>query len=107
VNHAHRANCRAAQAGPLKPTTTIQVSSQHLEASATESDEVLRKMNTLKDGLSGTEASRGFKSPLGPAFGFAPLPVMYWPLLAATLLGYVLLTQVVKTGLFRMSWISE
>ena len=46
-------------------------------------------------------------SPLGPAFGFAPLPLLYWPLLAATLLGYVLLTQVVKTWLFRMGWVSE
>ena len=46
-------------------------------------------------------------SPLGPAFGFTPLPLMYWPLLVATLLGYVLLTQVVKTWLFRMGWVSE
>jgi Mg2+-importing ATPase len=46
-------------------------------------------------------------SPLGPAFGFTPLPLLYWPLLAATLLGYVLLTQVVKTRLFRMGWVSE
>ena len=40
-------------------------------------------------------------SPLAPAFGFAPLPPLYWPLLALTLLGYVLLTQVVKSWLFR------
>jgi Mg2+-importing ATPase len=46
-------------------------------------------------------------SPLGPAFGFAPLPLLYWPLFAATLLGYVLLTQVVKTRLIRMGWVSE
>jgi hypothetical protein len=31
-------------------------------------------------------------SPIGPAFGFTPLPLLYWPLVAATLLGYVLLT---------------
>ena len=46
-------------------------------------------------------------SPIGPAFGFTPLPPLYWPLLAATLLGYVLLTQVVKTWLFRRGWVSE
>jgi hypothetical protein len=37
----------------------------------------------------------------------ASLPLPYWPLLAGTLLGYVLLTQVVKTWLFRMGWVSE
>jgi P-type Mg2+ transporter len=46
-------------------------------------------------------------SPLGPAFGFTPLPLLYWPLLAVTLLGYVLLTQAVKTWLFRKGWVSE
>jgi Mg2+-importing ATPase len=46
-------------------------------------------------------------SPLGPAFGFTPLPLLYWPLLVATLLGYVLLTQVVKTWLFRKHWVSQ
>jgi Mg2+-importing ATPase len=40
-------------------------------------------------------------SPIGPLFGFTPLPLLYWPLLALTLLGYVLLTQAVKTWLFR------
>lgn len=46
-------------------------------------------------------------SPLGPAFGFTPLPTLYWPLLLATLFGYVLLTQVVKTWLFRKGWVSQ
>lgn len=46
-------------------------------------------------------------SPLGPAFGFTPLPLLYWPFLAATLLGYVLLTQVVKSWLFRKGWVTE
>jgi Mg2+-importing ATPase len=46
-------------------------------------------------------------SPLGPAFGFTPLPPLYWPLLTVTLLGYVLLTQTVKTWLFRKGWVSE
>jgi Mg2+-importing ATPase len=46
-------------------------------------------------------------SPIGPAFGFTPLPWLYWPLLAVTLLGYVLLTQAVKTWLFRMGWVSQ
>jgi Mg2+-importing ATPase len=44
--------------GPLKPTMSIQVSSQLLEAAATESEEVFRKMNTSKDGLSRAEAER-------------------------------------------------
>jgi Mg2+-importing ATPase len=46
-------------------------------------------------------------SPIGPAFGFTPLPLLYWPVLAVTLLGYVLLTQAVKTWLFRKGWVSE
>ncbi len=46
-------------------------------------------------------------SPIAPAFGFTPLPLLYWPLLAVTLLGYVLLTQVVKTWLFRRGWVSQ
>jgi P-type Mg2+ transporter len=45
--------------------------------------------------------------PIAPAFGFTPLPPLYWPLLAVTLLGYVLLTQTVKTWLFRKGWVSE
>jgi Mg2+-importing ATPase len=46
-------------------------------------------------------------SPLGPAFGFTPLPALYWPLLALTLVGYVVLTQAVKTWLFRKRWVTE
>jgi Mg2+-importing ATPase len=46
-------------------------------------------------------------SPIGPAFGFTPLPPLYWPILAATLLGYVLLTQGVKTLLLRLGWVSQ
>ena len=46
-------------------------------------------------------------SPLGPALGLTPLPLLYWPLLAVTLLGYVVLTQAVKTWLFRMGWVSQ
>jgi P-type Mg2+ transporter len=44
-------------------------------------------------------------SPLGGYLGFTPLPAMYWPLLALTLLSYVVLTQLAKTWLFRMKWI--
>jgi Mg2+-importing ATPase len=44
-------------------------------------------------------------TPLGPYLGFSALPPLYWPVLAATLLCYVLLTQVVKTWLLRRSWI--
>jgi Mg2+-importing ATPase len=44
-------------------------------------------------------------SPLGPALGFTHLPPLYWPLLLATLLGYVVLTQVVKSRLLRRDWL--
>jgi P-type Mg2+ transporter len=44
-------------------------------------------------------------SPVGGFLGFVPLPLFYWPLLAATLLCYVGLTQVVKTWLIRKSWV--
>lgn len=35
-------------------------------------------------------------SPIAPAFGFAKLPLLYYPLLALTLLCYVTLTQIIK-----------
>jgi len=38
-------------------------------------------------------------SPLAPALGLTHLPHLYWPLLALTLLAYVVLTQLVKTWL--------
>ena len=44
-------------------------------------------------------------SPVGPALGFTPLPRLYWPLVAATLFCYVVLTQLVKTWLFRRRWV--
>src|SRR6202023_2688921 len=44
-------------------------------------------------------------TPLGRYLGFAPLPRLYWFLLAATLLAYMLLTQGVKTWLIRRAWI--
>jgi len=44
-------------------------------------------------------------SPIGPWLGFAPLLPLYWPLLAATLFCYVLLTQGVKMWLIRKAWI--
>lgn len=44
-------------------------------------------------------------SPLRRTLGFTHLPHLYWPLLAATLLAYVLLTQLVKTWLHRRRWI--
>lgn len=40
-------------------------------------------------------------SPLAPALGFVPLPALYWPILAAILIGYVLLTQLVKNILIK------
>jgi Mg2+-importing ATPase len=44
-------------------------------------------------------------SPLGHYLDFLPLPQLYWPLLAAMMLGYVVLTQLVKTWLFSRKWI--
>ena len=44
-------------------------------------------------------------TPLGEYLGFTPLPWLYWPLLAASLLGYLVLTQGVKMWLRRMAWI--
>jgi Mg2+-importing ATPase len=39
--------------------------------------------------------------PIGTALGFVPLPNLYWAYLAAMLLGYIVLTQVVKTWYVR------
>ena len=36
-------------------------------------------------------------SPLGPSLGLVPLPGLYWPILLFFMLGYMLLTQFVKT----------
>lgn len=44
-------------------------------------------------------------SPLGDYLGFTPLPPLYWPLLAISLLCYVVLTQVVKMWLLQSKWI--
>ncbi len=44
-------------------------------------------------------------SPLAPALGFVPLPPAYWPILLATLLAYMALTQLVKVFLRRRGWI--
>jgi P-type Mg2+ transporter len=45
-------------------------------------------------------------SPIGPVLGFTSLPLLYWPLLAAILFGYVVLTQAVKTWLLRKGWVA-
>jgi len=44
-------------------------------------------------------------SPVAPALGFVPLPMLYWPILAATLSCYLVLTQLVKSRLLRRGWI--
>lgn len=44
-------------------------------------------------------------TPLGGYLGFTELPALYWPLLAVSLLGYVVLTQLVKMWLLRRKWI--
>lgn len=44
-------------------------------------------------------------SVLAAPLGFVPLPPLYWAFLAATLLCYVGLTQLVKTWLIRKAWV--
>jgi Mg2+-importing ATPase len=44
-------------------------------------------------------------SPLAKYLDFTPLPLAFWPFLAATLVAYMLLTHVVKTWLVRKRWI--
>jgi Mg2+-importing ATPase len=44
-------------------------------------------------------------SPLAASLGFVALPWQFWPILLATLAGYVGLTQLIKTWLVRKSWI--
>ena len=44
-------------------------------------------------------------SPPGPALGLTPLPALYGPLVALTLLCYALLAQLVKTWLARKGWV--
>jgi Mg2+-importing ATPase len=44
-------------------------------------------------------------SPLGRYLGFTRLPPLYWPLLALTLMCYMLVTQGVKMWLLRRKWI--
>ena len=43
-------------------------------------------------------------SPFAPALGFTALPPLYWPILLATLLCYVIATQAVKMWLVRKNW---
>jgi Mg2+-importing ATPase len=44
-------------------------------------------------------------SPLAETLGFVALPPLYWPILLATLVCYVGLTQLVKTWLTRKAWV--
>jgi Mg2+-importing ATPase len=44
-------------------------------------------------------------SPVAKPLGFVPLPWQFWPILLATLLCYVGLTQVIKSWLVRKSWV--
>ena len=44
-------------------------------------------------------------SPLAKPLGFVPLPWQFWPLLAATLICYLGLTQLIKMWLVRRGWI--
>jgi Mg2+-importing ATPase len=40
-------------------------------------------------------------SPLAGALGFVPLPPLYWLLLAIIVVGYVVLTQLIKTWFYH------
>jgi len=44
-------------------------------------------------------------SPVGPLFGFVPLPAAWWPVLAATIVAYVAVAHGVKMWLVRRGWI--
>jgi Mg2+-importing ATPase len=44
-------------------------------------------------------------SPVGRYLGFTPVPLLYWPILVATLAAYLVVTQGVKTWLLRRRWI--
>ena len=44
-------------------------------------------------------------SPLARPLGFVPLPWQFWPILVATLICYVGLTQLIKMWLVRKNWI--
>jgi Mg2+-importing ATPase len=44
-------------------------------------------------------------SPLAGTLGFVPLPGLYWPILVATLICYVGLTQLIKMWLLRKRWV--
>ena len=42
---------------------------------------------------------------LGDYLGFTQLPMLYWPLLAVSLLAYIVITQLLKMWLLKKSWI--
>jgi len=44
-------------------------------------------------------------SPIAAYLGFTPLPAAYWPFLIVAVLGYVVLTQLVKTWLAKKRWL--
>jgi hypothetical protein len=61
---------------------------------------------TLDQPVRSTKGTLVFEAvPVGHYLGFSPLPTLYWPLLAATLVCYVVLTQLVKAALLRLKWI--
>jgi Mg2+-importing ATPase len=44
-------------------------------------------------------------APFAGALNLTPLPVLYWPLIALTLIGYLILTQFIKQWLLKKTWI--
>ena len=44
-------------------------------------------------------------APFAGALNLTPLPPLFWPLIALTLIGYILLTQFIKQWLLKKAWI--
>jgi Mg2+-importing ATPase len=44
-------------------------------------------------------------APFAGALSLTPLPAMYWPLIALTLISYIFLTQFIKQWLLKKRWI--
>ena len=44
-------------------------------------------------------------APFASALNLTPLPPLFWPLIALTLIGYILLTQFIKQWLLKKAWI--
>ena len=95
------------------------ISNELLESAQADGAAVLQRLHTETNGLTAKEARARLplilssliivafgawlptSSLLAGALGLVPLPLSYWPLLAAILLCYMVLTQFVKTWFIR------